>query len=373
MTRRLPRGAIAGLALGLAACATDPAPALPDDVTLTWLSVTNWLLEAGATRILLDGYVGRVDRTTVDEMGGSTAPATPDSTTVRAVLDAASPGRSDIDLLLVGHTHWDHALDTPAWARRTGGRIIGARTACHQARAFGIETCTPVEGGETFDAGPVHIRAVRWPHSGDSITASGRRLRAPLELRTTPVPDPVTGGLQPGYLRDYPNGGGARAYLITVRTSRGPLTVFWSETANPQAWDAPVPADSVWFREQGIDVRHLAWSTSDLPARDHLAQAMAQEGLQSVDVWIGFPSTAHLRQVVPVLHPRAFVPQHWDDFWVPLLEGAGEPPNPAPLETVLDSAGSRVVMPRAVFDRFRLTPDGLEALGPGQTRERFRQ
>src|SRR5918992_1404701 len=233
----------------------------PQAVRLTWLSVTNWLLEAADTRLLLDGYVTRVDRRLVSADGFSTGPATIDRAALTRVVDAVIPDRG-LDWILVGHGHWDHAFDTPGWASLTGARVVGARTICHQVVALGVPSsrCTPVEGSEVIDVSPsVRVRVVRWHHSGDTST-NGRRLRAPLELRAPARRDPTTGGLRPGFLEDYPNGGGSRAYLITVRTRSGPVTVFWSNTGNPGAWDVPVPVDSALLRQQGVDMSRFEWA-----------------------------------------------------------------------------------------------------------------
>lgn len=354
----------------LAACAesapdatADAAP--PDSVTLTWLSVTNWLLEAGNTRILLDGYVSRVDRTTVEQNGTSTSPAPLDTAAVRRVRDAVLPDHR-LDWVLVGHGHWDHAFDTPAWARLTGARLAGARTVCLQAIALGIDghRCTAVEGGETLALGPgVTARAVRWHHSGDSLSIDGRRLRAPLELRDTPVVDRLTGGLRPGFLEDYPNGGGSRAWLITADTRDGPVTLFWSNTGNPQAWDAPVPADSALFRELGIDVSHLAWAPSDIPTRAHLENALAEAADNPIDLWIGFGGAEHVRQVVATLRPRTFVPHHWDDFWTPMEDGPGRTFDATPIAAFLDSSGVGLIVPAEYYHRVVLRAGSTSRTG----------
>jgi L-ascorbate metabolism protein UlaG (beta-lactamase superfamily) len=348
-------------ALVLAGCTTRQTDAMPgagDSVSLTWLSVTNWLLEAGDTRILFDGYVSRVDRTTVNADGSSTATASLDTAAVRRVRDAV-PGAGEVNWVLVGHGHWDHAFDTPAWTRLTAARVAGARTVCHHVVAWDENApCTAVEGGETFEAGPgVTVRVVRWHHSGDSLTANGRRLRAPLELRAAPTLDPSSGGLRPGFLEDYPNGGGSRAYLVTIETPTGPLTLFWSNTGNPQAWDRPVPSDSAFFREQGVETAHLEWAASDVSAREHLERAMAGAGLDAVDLWIGFGGTEHVHQVVRTLRPRVFAPHHWDDFWTPLADGPGRTFSEEALAPVLGPAGIRMLVPANYFDRIILTPD----------------
>ena len=345
---------------------------LPHAVRLTWLSVTNWLLEAADTRLLLDGYVTRVDRRLVSADGFSTGPATIDRAALTRVVDAVIPDRG-LDWILVGHGHWDHAFDTPGWASLTNARVAGSRTICHQVVALGVPAnrCTPVEGGEVIDVSPsVRVRVVRWHHSGDTST-NGRRLRAPLELRAPPRPDPVTGGLRPGFLEDYPNGGGSRAYLITVRTRRGPLTLFWSNTGNAEAWDVAIPVDSVRLRQQGVDLSRFEWAASTEPTRDALASAMRAEGLTRVDVWLGFPGSAHVAQVVSALRPSAFIPHHWDDFWEPIERGVRAPYSAPTVATALASAGVRLVVPTNYFDRFRVETTGVTAEGDNGVRRRL--
>ena len=337
---------------------------MPNAVRLTWLSVTNWLVEAGSTRILLDGYVTRIDRRIVQADGSSSATAAIDTVQLARIVDAVLPDRR-LDRVLIGHAHWDHAFDAPGWAQRTGARIGGARTVCHQAVALGIDAgrCDALEGGEVLNVGEhVRVRVVRWHHSGDSLTEGGRRLRAPLELRGPPPVDPATGGLRPGFLEDYLNGGGSRAYLITVRTTDGPVTLFWSNTGNAQAWDAPVPADSTFFRNLGIDLSHAEWAASDTPTRAALAEALRAEGLDGVDVWIGFPGEEHVRQVVATLRPRAFMPHHWDDYWEPIRVGRTSPYPAADVNAALDALGVRALVP-ATFETFRVDTAGITSEG----------
>lgn len=359
--------------LGLAACDTAREDGSPgavvaaDAVHLTWLSVTGWLLEAGDTRILLDGYLTRIDRRLVENDGSSLGTAITDTTELRRLLSPALPAL-EADWILVGHAHWDHAFDVPALARLTGARIGGARTVCYQATALGIDPthCAELEGGETFDAGPgVQVRVVRWHHSGDGASPTGRRLRAPLELRSPPSVDPATGGLRPGFLDDYPNGGGARAYLITVATTAGPVTLFWSNTGNPQAWDEPVPADSAYLRASGVDLSNLAFAASGQPTREVLAAALRGEGLDGVDVWIGFGGAAHVRQVVETLRPRTFIPQHWDDFWSSMDDGPGATFDPTPLAPILEGVGARILVPTRYYEAFVADRAGVTAVGTG--------
>lgn len=336
-------------------------------IALTWLSITNWLVEAGDTRILLDGYLTRIDRRLVEADGSSHGPPVTDTAELRRLLSRALPDLR-LDWILVGHGHWDHAFDVPAIARMTGARIAGSRTVCHQATALGVDParCTAVEGGEELSlAGNVRARVIRWQHSGDPTTEAGRLLATPLELRSPPPVDPGTGGLRPGFLEDYPNGGGVRAYLLTIDEGDRESTLFWSNTGNPQAWDVAFPADTAVLRRAGVNLGNLEPAPFDIPTRDLLQAALREEGLLGVDAWIGAPTPAHVRQVVPVLRPRVFIPQHWDDFWTDMRHGVGTTFDASRIRPFLDSAGVRLVVPEMYY----ATLDGRRWAASGSSDE----
>ena len=121
-----------------------------------------------------------------------------------------------MNLLLTGHSHWDHSFDTATWSKLTGARIIGSKTTCLQSQAEGVpaERCRAVFGRETIPlAEGVTMRVVRWNHSGDP--AVNPEQHNPVELAAVPVPDPATGGLRAGVAEDFPNGGGNRGFLFT--------------------------------------------------------------------------------------------------------------------------------------------------------------
>src|SRR5699024_5122834 len=86
---------------------------------LTWLSVSNCVLEVGGTRLVLDAYVTRVDPSLLTADGLSPRAARSDTARVRRLLEPAVPDLR-LDAVLVGHGHWDHAFDVPSVARLTG-------------------------------------------------------------------------------------------------------------------------------------------------------------------------------------------------------------------------------------------------------------
>ena len=260
--------------------ATAPArAAAPEHVRLTWMSVSNWLIEVGQTRIILDGYISRIPEAAFSGPSFAYAePSLPDTAAIQRVIEALGSPR--IDCILTGHSHFDHAFDVATWARLTGARIVGARSTCLQAVAQGVPDarCTAVEGGELIPLGPyVSVRVVRWNHSGDTTTFEGKLLHAPLEL--TGPPTPTSAGLRPGILQDFPNGGGARAYLFTAQTAAGPVHWLYSNTGNATTFGQPVTIDEAFFSQRELALGSLHIAEHATPAREHLRAALTDAGL----------------------------------------------------------------------------------------------
>jgi len=122
------------LFLCVAALGAGPlAHAAPDHVDITWMSITNMHFALGQQRILADGYITRLPQEVF--FGGANGfdstrrPMKSDLAAVTEVFDAIG-GKSAVNLLLTGHSHFDHSFDTANWARLSGARIIGSPTTC---------------------------------------------------------------------------------------------------------------------------------------------------------------------------------------------------------------------------------------------------
>ena len=238
-------------------CPTDPTRSNgpcglgPSHIDLTWMTVTNIFAEVGRFKFIIDGYVTRIPRSNFYGGGGGLqnthSPSVPNVTAVSQVL-AALGGADKVNLLLTGHSHFDHSFDTATWSFLTGAPIIGSRTTCFQAMAQGIPEadCTEVLGGERIrlSAG-LTMRVIRWNHSGDS---SNPEQHLPVELGAVPIPDPATGGLRAGVSEDFPNGGGGRAYLFTVDGVDGPYSWFFTNSAGYVDLDVPIVIDGLRLR-----------------------------------------------------------------------------------------------------------------------------
>jgi len=318
-----------------------------DHVDITWMSITNVLFEFDKTHVLADGYFTRLPESIFSGGGGvdvTSRAMRPDAAAVREVYEALGGG-SAVNLLITGHNHFDHAFDTPVWAKLTGANVIGSPTTCLQLKASKIPAarCRAVNGGERLERDDVKIFVVRWNHSGDP--AKNPAQHNPRELAAVPVPD-VDGGLHAGVAEDFPNGGGNRAYLFVVDTPGGPLTIFFQDSASPVDLTQPIVIDG---RNYGAPL-------------ENLRHALAAAGLKSVDLWIGTGGRDVAALVLPVLKPAAYLPVHWDGLWRPFKAGVEAPFSDPDLAARLAEAGVKLVAPAQYMDKWRLDHDGVHPL-----------
>src|SRR5262245_50211226 len=106
-------------AAALACAAALPKPGNPPDhVDMTWMSIANMFYEAGPLGIVTDGYISRIPQAEFWGGGGGLAythkPTPPNVDAVRRVINAVG-GPGKINLLLTGHSHFDHSFDTATW------------------------------------------------------------------------------------------------------------------------------------------------------------------------------------------------------------------------------------------------------------------
>lgn len=132
-------------------------------VTVRWLGTAGFELRAGEHVLLLDPYVSRCSLARC-----VAAPLSSDETLVRLHCSRA-------DAIVVGHTHFDHALDVPAIARTTGARVYGSRSATALCLGAGVTPSKIVDVEEALaggghaayesEVGPFHLRFFASAHS----------------------------------------------------------------------------------------------------------------------------------------------------------------------------------------------------------------
>jgi L-ascorbate metabolism protein UlaG (beta-lactamase superfamily) len=345
------------LSLACAACLSTSvqpslaAPAGPHEIEMTWMSIANWYFKIGDVRIVMDGYITRVPgppffvaspQFPADQYAYTQGPYLVDVPSVLKVKEAL-PAGGKLDYILAGHSHFDHTWDTPTWSNLTGAPIIGGLSTCYQATTQGVpdQKCRVVNGGERIDLGHgITMRVVRFNHSGNASNPIQHFAR---ELSGPPVPDRDTGGLRAGVGEDYPNGGGGRAFLFTMDNPGGKISFFVQNSASAFDLDKDIVVDGVNYGSP----------------LGNLAAAMKDAGLTSVDAWIGTGGLAVAQLIVPVIHPKVYIPNHWDGLFNSFWAGMPFPYKDTNLKAYLDQQKIALMPQSQYFDTYRLDVSGV--------------
>jgi hypothetical protein len=348
MHRTIPALALAAAsALALPAALAQSTPR----VELTWMSIANWDMKINDRRLMMDAYISRLPQASFyappglpnDQYAYTKVAHGVDTDSIRKVRDAEL-GTDKLDYLLVGHSHWDHSWDTPTWAKLTGATMIGGISSCLQAAAQGVPAaqCRSVSGGEKIVLGDgITVRVVRFNHSGDASNPIQHFAR---ELYRPPVPDAASGGFHAGVGEDYPNGGGNRAFLFTIDRGGEQLTFFVNNSASAFDLDQDIVVDGV---NHGSPL-------------DNLRAAMRDAGLTQVDAWVGTGGKPVAEMVVPILHPRNYIPNHWDGLFNSFWAGMPFPFKDEALVAYLQAQNVQFHPQRQYFDRYVLTRAGVQ-------------
>jgi L-ascorbate metabolism protein UlaG (beta-lactamase superfamily) len=222
-----------------------------------WLGTAGFRLAYEGTTLLVDPYVTRRDlRATVRRV-----PLLPD----RALVDRLLPGA---DAVLVGHTHFDHAIDVPAVAAR-GTDVYGSPSMAHLLALHGLaDRAVVVEPHRAYEIGPFTVRYVPSLHS---------KLLAGLAV-------PSDGELTCDNLDDLGMGSYRCGQVWGIHVEVGGTTLYHQGSAN-------LIEDE--YRYGPVDV-FLCGIAGRLYTRDFTPRVMR------------------------LLSPRLVVPHHHDDFFRPV-------------------------------------------------------
>jgi L-ascorbate metabolism protein UlaG (beta-lactamase superfamily) len=141
-----------------------PSGRAQPSLSLTYLGTAGWQIASGRQIILVDPYLTRAKYATPND--GVSADDPRPTVTARdvvgpdtAVIDAHI-GRADI--ILITHTHPDHALDMPYIARKTGATVVGTESTINLARASGVpeRQLKQVKGGEELALEGFSVRVI---------------------------------------------------------------------------------------------------------------------------------------------------------------------------------------------------------------------
>ena len=238
---------------------------VPSAVSVRWLGTAGFELTSGEHTVLFDPYLTR-------------------ASLARCI---ASPLRSDeavllrhiprADAIVLGHTHFDHALDAPSIAKRTGARVFGSRSASHLCRAAGV----PEAQIEVVEGSPGAEPIVR--EVGPFRLVFHPSAHSPLVLGRVPFEGEIADcDVVPERAKDYLCG-----------------AVF------------------------GVEVRVAGKSLFHVGSAEILARMPKLEVDLALVCVAGWTSTRDFpERMMQKLSPRAVLLSHWDNFLLPLAKGA---------------------------------------------------
>ncbi|MET0385784.1 MAG: MBL fold metallo-hydrolase [Polyangiales bacterium] len=122
--------------------------------TLTYLGVAGWSLHSPHGTLLIDPQVTRGKFSNTDVIQSD-----------QAAIARFLPAQAQV--VLVTHSHWDHLLDAPSVAARTGAVIVGTESTANVARAHGLPDDHIAIGqpGKHLSLGAFDIQVLAGVHS----------------------------------------------------------------------------------------------------------------------------------------------------------------------------------------------------------------
>ena len=284
---------------------------------LTFLGIAMWLVQYGETTVLLDAYFSRPG------MAGAEGSTEEGLDLMQRVLDAA--GVESVDFILVGHSHFDHAIDCGSAAMRTGAQVVGTKTTCLVAQAAGLpeDRCTVVDTGDELQLGEATMRAARTIHflpGSIGRFAELEEVPTPAETWAAPV-------------------GGPLSYLITF-PGEEPFSLFHTSSI------APIDGDD----ESGEDyVANLDATFSDIDGTTLWIAPVGFLSEESRAHGVLLPNPSGVRNPATLRQPHGRCRSRPNDVIHPV----------ACLDAGRHDEGATILVPEEYFDVFIVSPDGV--------------
>jgi len=234
---------------------------LPSGLEVEWLGVSGYRLTYEGRTLFVDPYLSRVPfRDLVRRR-----PTLPDP----EALDRFAGAAGKVVGVLVGHTHFDHAVDAPAIARRFGCEAYGSDSLLNLMALHNLaERAVVVEPYRAYELGPFVVRFTPSVHS--------------------------------------------KLLLGLAVPYDGELTCEHLDSLSPSAYRC----GQVW----GISIEVAGLSFYHQGSANLIDEAVRERG---VDVFLAgiagrnFTSD-YWQRILPLLDPRVVVPTHYDNFFRPL-------------------------------------------------------
>ncbi|CAM8647636.1 COG2220 Predicted Zn-dependent hydrolases of the beta-lactamase fold [Comamonadaceae bacterium] len=258
-----------------------PAP-IASPVKVSFLGVATVLLDDGETALLTDGFFSRPDKMTV-----FLRKVAPDTQAIadglqRARITLAGATGSKLAAVIPLHSHYDHAMDAPEVAKRTGALLLGSSSTLMVGEGWGLQDkqMQQAEMRKPYRFGRFTVTLYPALHTPTGFTGG---------VIDSPLVPPVRA-------TDYKEG---QSYAMRVEHDGRTLLITGTAGFVPGALQG-VKADVVLLGIGAMGPRSPA---------------------HKLAYWNETVATVGAQRVIPI---------HWDDFWIPSI--LPMQPMPKPLD-----------------------------------------
>lgn len=236
------------------------AEASKHQLRVKFMGVATLLFDDGETAIMTDGYFSRPSRMAMLRK------LEPNQERIAKSLERA--GVKSLAAVIVVHSHFDHALDSPTVAQKTGALLVGSSSTANIGRATGLpeDRIRIAANGQTFEFGRFKVTFLLSAHL--PIGFAEGEIKKPMSL--------------PARASEYKMGD---CYSVLIEHDGRSILVQGSAGFVPGALNGR-KADVVYLGVGGLD---------------------AMANTYQNDYW---------REIVQAVGARRVIPIHWDDFFV---------------------------------------------------------
>ena len=182
-----------------------------EQLRCTHFGAAAWEITDGKTVLLLDPYFSRLR--TVNIFARTMPPPSRDPRPVYGLNDILVSDTARIDahikrahFIFISHSHFNHCMDMPYIAKKTGAAVVGTESTTNIARACGVpeHKLISVRGGEDYEFGAVSVKVISSLHSALMIPSPRSKMENCRYFESGVVPRDVKSPLR---LSDYVEGG----------------------------------------------------------------------------------------------------------------------------------------------------------------------
>ena len=234
------------------------------NLTVMFTGVATLLFDDGETAIMTDGFFTRIPQNSLRSIK-------PDRDAVVRSLKRA--GVTSLAAVFPVHSHYDHALDSPAVAQETGALLVGSTSTANIGKGYGLPEARirVVNFGDTLEFGRFKVTFLK-------------SLHLPTGFATGPITAPL---MLPTSASEFREGD---CYSLLIEHDGRRILVQGSAGFIPGA-----------FKGRSADVVYLGIGGMGLRGQDY--------------------RNAYWQETVREVGAKRVVPIHWDNFFLPLGDG----------------------------------------------------